>query len=220
MAATPVHVLAIDQGTTSTRAIVFDRDGLPRRHAQRELRQSIPHDGWVEHDLEDIWRDTASSAATALAEAGLTAPPICRHRHHQPARNHGALGPADRRAAAQRHRLAGPAHGGRSAAGSTATAPNRWWRERTGLLIDPYFSAHQAGLAARPRSRCAPAGGAGRAVLRHHRQLPAVPPDRRQGPRDRRQQRVAHAAVRHPQTGLGRRISCGCSTSRAPYCQT
>ena len=76
MAATPVHVLAIDQGTTSTRAIVFDRDGLPVATAQRELRQFYPHDGWVEHDLEDIWRDTTVVCRTALEEAGLTASAI------------------------------------------------------------------------------------------------------------------------------------------------
>ena len=51
-------ILAIDQGTTSTRAIVFDRDGTPRGRDQRELPQIFPADGWVEHDPERIWQDT------------------------------------------------------------------------------------------------------------------------------------------------------------------
>ena len=67
MAVTPVHVLAIDQGTTSTRAIVFDRDGLPVATAQRELRQFYPHDGWVEHDL-----DAPQDALTAHVVGKLT----------------------------------------------------------------------------------------------------------------------------------------------------
>ncbi|HRJ62096.1 MAG TPA: FGGY family carbohydrate kinase, partial [Azospirillaceae bacterium] len=57
----PDYVLAIDQGTTSTRALVFDRDGRPVGRGQRELRQFYPADGWVEHDAEDIWNDTVSA---------------------------------------------------------------------------------------------------------------------------------------------------------------
>ena len=51
-------VLAIDQGTTSTRAMLFDSSGRPRGVAQREFPQHFPEPGWVEHDPEDIWRDT------------------------------------------------------------------------------------------------------------------------------------------------------------------
>ena len=52
------HVLAIDQGTTSTRAIVFDVQARAVASARRELKQRYPASGWVEHDAEDIWRDT------------------------------------------------------------------------------------------------------------------------------------------------------------------
>ena len=67
------HVLAIDQGTTSTRAIVFDRDGFPCGMAQHEFPQHYPQDGWVEHDPEDIWRDTKRVCTGALKEAGIEA---------------------------------------------------------------------------------------------------------------------------------------------------
>ena len=55
------YVLAIDQGTTSSRAIVFDREGRAVGTGQKELRQHFPKDGWVEHDPEDIWQDTLAT---------------------------------------------------------------------------------------------------------------------------------------------------------------
>ena len=69
-------VLAIDQGTTSTRAIVFDGQGLPVGVARREFAQHYPADGWVEHDPEDIWRDTVAVMRDAVASARLTASDI------------------------------------------------------------------------------------------------------------------------------------------------
>lgn len=51
------HVLAIDQGTTSTRAIVFDEAGQPGASAARPLNQIFPEPGWVEHDPDEIWRE-------------------------------------------------------------------------------------------------------------------------------------------------------------------
>ena len=69
----PRAILAIDQGTTSSRAILFDRGGRPLGQAQRELTQHYPQSGWVEHDAEDIWRDTLAVIEGALAEAGIEA---------------------------------------------------------------------------------------------------------------------------------------------------
>ncbi|MGH6931363.1 MAG: FGGY family carbohydrate kinase, partial [Dongiaceae bacterium] len=66
-------ILAIDQGTTSSRAILFDREGQPRATAQKELPQIYPADGWVEHDPEEIWRATVAVAKYALVEAKATA---------------------------------------------------------------------------------------------------------------------------------------------------
>ncbi len=66
------HVVAIDQGTTSTRAIVFDRAGRIVEVDQVEHRQLLPRAGWVEHDASEIWRNTRSVVAQALAKADLT----------------------------------------------------------------------------------------------------------------------------------------------------
>ena len=66
-------ILAIDQGTTSTRAIVFDEQGAPRASAQVELPQIFPRPGWVEHDGTEIWRATVQVCRDALASAQLTA---------------------------------------------------------------------------------------------------------------------------------------------------
>jgi glycerol kinase len=64
-------ILALDQGTTSSRAIVFDRNGLPAATAQKEFKQIYPKPGWVEHDPEEIWSSQAGVASEALARAGL-----------------------------------------------------------------------------------------------------------------------------------------------------
>jgi glycerol kinase len=64
-------ILALDQGTTSSRAIVFDRNGLPVATAQKELTQLYPKPGWVEHNPEEIWSTQAGVAMEAIAKAGL-----------------------------------------------------------------------------------------------------------------------------------------------------
>jgi glycerol kinase len=67
------HILAIDQGTTSTRAILFDSSAFQVAVAQRELQQHYPALGWVEHDADDIWRDTLAVARDAIATSGSAA---------------------------------------------------------------------------------------------------------------------------------------------------
>ncbi len=66
-------ILALDQGTTSSRAIVFDDQGVARGTAQREFRQVFPQAGWVEHDPEEIWKTTRVVASEAMRAAGMTA---------------------------------------------------------------------------------------------------------------------------------------------------
>jgi len=66
-------VLALDQGTTSSRAIVFDRDGSIRASAQQEFRQIFPRPGWVEHDPTEIWATQSGVMHEALAKAGIGA---------------------------------------------------------------------------------------------------------------------------------------------------
>ena len=64
-------VLALDQGTTSSRAIVFDHAGAIRAVAQREFAQIYPHPGWVEHDPTEIWATQSGVMAEALVKAGI-----------------------------------------------------------------------------------------------------------------------------------------------------
>ena len=72
----PEFVLAIDQGTTSSRAILFDQDYSIRSLAQQEFTQHFPRSGWVEHDAEEIWRSVISTCRQAMAEADATAKDI------------------------------------------------------------------------------------------------------------------------------------------------
>src|SRR4029079_12341600 len=67
------HLIAIDQGTTSTRAIVFDAGLAPIAIAQQELRQIYPAPGWVEHDPEEIWAAVVAVVRDAMAKAGVSA---------------------------------------------------------------------------------------------------------------------------------------------------
>src|SRR5215510_14967687 len=67
------YILSLDQGTTSSRAILFDRDGAIKGVAQREFRQIFPQPGWVEHDPMDIWTSQAGVAVEVLAGAGARA---------------------------------------------------------------------------------------------------------------------------------------------------
>src|SRR4051794_30008501 len=67
------YILALDQGTTSSRAIVFDESGVIKAVAQKEFAQLFPRAGWVEHDPHEIWASQIGVAIEALGRAGLTA---------------------------------------------------------------------------------------------------------------------------------------------------
>ena len=69
-------ILALDQGTTSSRAIVFDHNGVNRGVAQHELTQIFPDAGWVEHDLLEIWRTQIEVARAVLKKVGMAAADI------------------------------------------------------------------------------------------------------------------------------------------------
>ena len=132
-------VLALDQGTTSSRAIVFDRRGRSRGTAQQEFPQHFPRPGWVEHNPADLWNTTRRVALGAVAEADLTSADlaaigITNQRETTllwERRTGRPLAPAmvwqDRRTAAMCARLK------RRGLGPL-------FRQRTGLLLDPYFS--------------------------------------------------------------------------------
>src|SRR6266576_3986517 len=138
------HILAIDQGTTSTRAIVFDASGHPVASAQKELPQIFPKPGWVEHDPEQIWSATVEVCRGALAKAKLDAGAlagigITNQRETTVVWDrvtgkpiHNAIVWQDRRTADRCAVL--------RAAGHEAAVT-----DKTGLVLDPYFSATKIG---------------------------------------------------------------------------
>ncbi len=138
MAAT--HVLAIDQGTTSTRSIVFDAEARAVASAQVEFAQHYPAPGWVEHDPEDIWRDTLATARQAIAESGVGAAGIAgigiTNQRETVVVWDRATGEAVHRAIVWQDRRTADICAGLKADGAEDMV-----RSRTGLLLDPYFSA-------------------------------------------------------------------------------
>jgi glycerol kinase len=133
------HILAIDQGTTSTRAIIFDRNAQPVATAQTEFEQHYPERGWVEHDVEDIWRDTLRVMhevieTSGLGAAGIRAIGITNQRETVVVWDR-KTGQAVHRAIVWQDRRTADYCASLKAAGHEAMV-----REKTGLLIDPYFS--------------------------------------------------------------------------------
>src|SRR5258708_36872202 len=134
------YVLALDQGTTSSRAIVFDERGAARASAQKEFRQHFPQPGWVEHDAGEILRTQLACARAALKKAKLAPKRVAAigitnqrettvvwaRRTGRPP--HRAIVWQDRRTAARCDALRDAGH-----------LP--MIRETTGLVLDPYFSA-------------------------------------------------------------------------------
>ncbi len=133
------YLLALDQGTSSSRSIVFDPQGRAVAMAQRELTQHFPQPGWVEHDPLEIWQTQLATAREALARAGLSASQVramgitnqrettvlWNRRTGQPV--HRAIVWQDRRTAAECARL-------------QQAGLEPLFMQRTGLRLDPYFS--------------------------------------------------------------------------------
>lgn len=133
------YILALDQGTTSSRAIVFDHRGQIKAMAQREFEQIFPRAGWVEHDPNEIWSSQSGVAAEAVSRAGAVAKDIAAigitnqrettivwdRRTGQPIYN--AIVWQDRRTAGICDHLKTDGHGPRI-------------KQKTGLIVDAYFS--------------------------------------------------------------------------------
>jgi glycerol kinase len=136
---TPTYILAIDQGTTSTRAIVFDKKLSPKGSGQKEFKQYFPNSGWVEHDVEEIWKSVLATCKAALAKAKVKPEAIASigitnqretvvvwdRKSGKPI--HKAIVWQDRRTSDKCAEM--------KAAGFEAT-----FTAKTGLLLDPYFS--------------------------------------------------------------------------------
>ena len=104
------HVLAIDQGTTSSRAMVFRADISVAAVAQQEFPQHFPASGWVEHEPEDIWTSTLATCRDALKKAGLAAKDIAAIGITNQRETTVVWDRATGQGRAPRHRLAGPPH--------------------------------------------------------------------------------------------------------------
>ena len=134
------HILAVDQGTTSSRALIFSSELLPITSAQKEFPQYFPKAGWVEHDVEEIWSGVVTVARQALQRANLSAKEIASIGITNQRETtviweratgraiHNAIVWQDRRTAEDCQKLKAKGH-------------ETFVSERTGLLLDPYFSA-------------------------------------------------------------------------------
>jgi glycerol kinase len=134
------YILSLDQGTTSSRAIVFDHHGKPVSVAQKEFTQIYPNPAWVEHDADEIWSTQAGVAQEAITRAGIDSPALAAigitnqrettivwdRRTGKPVYN--AIVWQDRRTAGYCDTLKAQGHSERI-------------RQKTGLIIDAYFSA-------------------------------------------------------------------------------
>src|SRR5688572_285609 len=133
------HVLALDQGTTSSRAIIFDETGKPVARAQREFKQHYPEPGWVEHDPDEIWRSQRDCAREALRDSGLKpedliACGITNQRETTIVWDRQTGVPIHRAIVWQDRRTAG------LCAELKDVGAESLVKERTGLVLDPYFS--------------------------------------------------------------------------------
>ena len=133
------HILAIDQGTTSTRAFVFAADLSVRAVAQLEFAQHYPASGWVEHDPEDLWSSTLATCRSAIAKAGISGRDIAgigitNQRETVVIWDRATGQPIHRAIVWQDRRTAD------TCAALRAAGHERLVAEKTGLLIDPYFS--------------------------------------------------------------------------------
>ena len=134
----PDYLLAIDQGTTSTRAILFDASGEVCHTARIELRQIYPRPGWVEHDPEEIWQAVVATCREAIAAAKgepIAAIGITNQRETTMLWDRATGRPVHNAIVWQDRRTAELCESWRAAGLADTVAA------RTGLVIDPYFSA-------------------------------------------------------------------------------
>jgi len=135
----PDYILALDQGTTSSRAILFDREGNVRASANQEFHQHYPKPGWVEHDAEEIWQSQLAVTRRVLVESGARAQDVAaigitNQRETVVLWDRKTSQPLHRAIVWQCRRTAGMCDRIRQA------GFDRTLREKTGLVTDAYFS--------------------------------------------------------------------------------
>jgi glycerol kinase len=135
----PTHLLALDQGTSSSRSVVFDAHGRILAMAQREFRQIYPRPGWVEHDPKEILESQLATAREALAKANLTAADIAAigitNQRETTLVWNRATGEPVYNAIVWQDRRAEPTCVALREQGLEPT-----FRAKTGLILDAYFS--------------------------------------------------------------------------------
>ncbi len=133
------YLLALDQGTSSSRSIVFDAGGCIVAMAQQELTQHYPQPGWVEHDPQEIWRTQLATAREALSKAGIKAREVCAlgitNQRETTVVWNRVTGEPIHRAIVWQDRRAEPTCAALRERGLAKTI-----QAKTGLLIDAYFS--------------------------------------------------------------------------------
>jgi glycerol kinase len=132
------YLLAIDQGTTSTRAVVYDAKGQTRGGAGKELTQHYPRPGWVEHDADEIWQGVADVVPRALADSGVQATQLAgigvtNQRETAVIWERDTSRPCGRAIVWQDRRTADFCR--------DRQKDEPWLYQKTGLVLDPYFSA-------------------------------------------------------------------------------
>lgn len=201
------YIMALDAGTTSNRCILFNKAGEICSVAQKEFAQYYPRPGWVEHDANEIWATQLGVALSAMNKVGARAEDIA------------AIGITNQRettivwdketgepichAIVWQCRRTSEYCDELKARGLTEK-----FRQKTGLIIDAYFSATKLKwiLDHIPAPR---KGRAGRTALRHRGDLAHLEADLRKTARHRLYQRQPHHDVQHPHAEMGRRDPAG-----------
>ena len=196
------YILALDQGTSSSRAIVFDHGGRICASAQKEFPQHFPKPGWVEHDPKDIWSSEASVVAEAITSMGINGLDIAgigitNQRETtivwdaetgEPVYN--AIVWQDRRTSEYCDSLKDQGLTG-------------FIREKTGLIIDAYFSATKIRWILNNVPGARQRGRGRKTAFRHSGYMADMESYERRMPRDRCQQRLEDNAFQHPYAQLG-----------------
>ena len=211
-------ILALDQGTTSSRALVFDHDGAVARVAQQEFPQIFPQPGWVEHDPRRSGRRSSASLREALRKAASTPRDIAAigitNQRETTVVWDRATGEPVANAIVWQDRRTAPLCDALRAGG-----PCRDVRREDRPRPRPVLLRHQdrAGCSTTSRARArAPSAASSRSARSTVARLEA---DRRRERTSPTSQRVAHAALRHPHAATGTTSCSRCSACRARCCR-
>ena len=199
-------ILAIDQGTTSSRAIVFDKSRQIAGSAQKEFTQIFPASGWVEHDPEEIWKSVITTVKGAMKKAGIDASQIAAMGITNQRETvvvwdratgkpiHNAIVWQDRRTSAMCAKL-------------KKQGLEPLFTRKTGLLLDPYFSGTKLSWLLDKVPGARKRAEKGELLFGTIDCFPHLAADRRQAACHRRDQRLAHASLQYRQKRMGRGAS-------------